>query len=283
MQIVVTGDVLRPNLDGSAMQPPNIAKLADELHSAGLRPAVLKDYPPIGLDEWLRTDGPTDTVCWHLSQSVVPIGRDTLVVGFELPMNALNQFDKLGIKYIDACIYPIRFCNTLYGIRANFELNSRFTAEIEPPTKFKCRLSFPKNSALIVGQTVYDRSLVFDRRLVKLEEFEKDISALTSRFCNTVFRPHPHSETHGIAMMRNLGIGTCMEPTYNLLAHPNISHVFGISSSVLYECKYFGKPSTFWKERKQVQNYRPVKRETFISEAFWKDALSRIRHQAHDI
>ena len=219
----------------------------------------------------METDGGTLYECWHLKQQHVPIRGCDIVVGFELPMNAIYQFERRGIRYIDVCDHPIRYGEQLYGLAGSFDF-SRFKRSIREPEFEPADEQTP--FVLIVGQVPFDRSLIHNRKLVKPEDFLPQIEAVKQSPVRVLFRPHPCGNGHGEELMRSLGIEVTHTPTYNLLASPMCGHVYGISSSVLYEARMFGVPSTFWCERERIKQYVPVAESMFVTDWFWKKLLA---------
>lgn len=281
MRIIITGDATRPNFDGTPHQLFNINWLYNLLREpiklvTGIEPLKITVTPDFRntIEEWLKTDLNTRRISWHLRQPEFDYDINRLIViGFELPKNSLYQFSKLKIKYINVAIHPIRFTQDLIiGVQSNVKLPDEFILD---ETQLCCALSFkelnlPENTAIIVGQTSIDRSVIKNGKVVKLSDFERQIRKLVTKYNKVLFKPHPlELEPLGIEVIKKYNIETTTENIYDLLAQKNLTHVYGISSSVLYEAKFFGKEVTFWCERRENRYLKPIQSNIFVSSAFW--------------
>jgi hypothetical protein len=197
----------------------------------------------------------------QLHDLLLPMFKDSLVIGFEMPPFMINFFNGFDIPYVDVILGPLRFFPDLVpAIRSNVssvttvlsrnylsEEEIRVVAAWRKAFFAKKRLTvFPQGTALLIGQTSFDTSQVSEGRFVELNEFEHEISAL-SRNGNVLFKPHPYAlktdRKRQTSLMKILGISVVEDNVYHLLNCPGISEVVSISSSVTRESPYFGVPS----------------------------------------
>ena len=112
---------------------------------------------------------------------------------------------------------------------------------------------FDENSLLIIGQTPIDKSVYFDSEFKSLMSYEKNLKRICKEYDKIYYKPHPHlsdakvddwviNETNAKIVKSNLSL-------YDLLACSNLRGIVGISSSSLYEAKYFNKKVYFLEER----------------------------------
>lgn len=135
-----------------------------------------------------------------------------------------------------------------------------------------------KNSLLIIGQTAKDKVLFDGERYLSLQDYEKELRELASKYEHIYFKPHPYAKNNkeSIRFLKSLhpNFHTTYQNVYYLLANDHIEHLVGLNSSVLYEAKYFKKESTFLAKpyfdfaSDQIGIY-----SDYFSSAFWADLL----------
>lgn len=187
----------------------------------------------------------------------------SIVVGFELAEWFKLALSHLDIPYIDLSIHPIRFLPDVF-----------FAAQTNDPDVFAAMLAYHADPAsfyrwadllsasalkffpnielaaptLLIGQTSVDRSLVRDGGIVDLADYAGTVRMLLRRHGRIAFKPHPYNTgdfglfTAGVPLRR---VQVTRANAYALLAHNGLREVVGISSSLLAEARYFGKPATF--------------------------------------
>ena len=302
--IYITGDVLRPRLDGYPEQLGNINWLFEVIgkqleEATAIQPKKLIPQMPYNTSqiEWLKQFDP-DFPSWHLQQRIT---RHDLIVGFELPCNTVKQLEDNRISYINVAFSPIRYLDDLVMcIRHNFyekevDLLSCVSSPVTDETFYiyanRLRLqlssavnnSIPSNSALIVGQTRNDRSLVLNGEVLNLQKFQKQIKELIRKHSEVYFKPHPYyRDGELVRWIEELGMKVTEDNIYQLLSNPNIEMLYGISSCVLHEAKYFGKEAKFFGSRDLFNRFIPVSATDFLSVRFWALLLS-IPGRNHDV
>ena len=191
-----------------------------------------------------------------------------LVIGFELPLFLLRHLSRRGIGFIDVGIDPVRFARDLFlRIRTNrrpiehrlqaLELNEEVlwtdaallaghALRQHPPI-----LDDPAASATVFfGQTAVDRALVKEGCLADPRAFVPAIAAAAAGSDVLLIRPHPCEPDHGIVedlarLLAQAGITTRLTPanSYALLASEQVRRVVSLSSSLMTEAPFFGKPA----------------------------------------
>lgn len=289
-KIFITGDLMRPNPDGSANQLANInwlyALISRQLEKlTGIKPKkLLRESGRTDLGDWLKTED-INTPCWHLDQVDLRMAdpKKTLIIGFELPKNSKHQLRESGFKYIDVVIHPIRFLDDIVpalqtsGLpvisdkflltEGDFYLHANL---IKNEVKRIFPLDISENTALIIGQTKVDKSL-FDihKGFFSLLHFKGEIEDICRRYSNVLFKPHPYQiDPEVMSFMKKNKIKITNSNVYGLLANDNVKSIYAISSSVLYEAKYFEKEVLFFAQR-SIIDYLPVKPDVFLTLGFW--------------
>lgn len=188
------------------------------------------------------------------------IFQDSLVISFEMADSIKRALTQLGIPFIDLNIHPVRFLPDVF-----------FAAQTNTPALFEAmrphhtpsdtyfdwadllsaaaikrpHIPIPPDTALLVGQTRVDRSLIIDGQLHGLADYADTLRGLLPPNRPLMFKPHPYNPVrpalHGAPFD---GMVTATANIYTLLPQENLSHIIGISSSVLVEARYFGKRVT---------------------------------------
>jgi hypothetical protein len=221
---------------------------------------------------------------------------DTLVIGFEI-----NPLDKLylnnnNISWIDIEIDPIRFLDDLYfkvSSSIDFDFSSlalsknqiKFYANL---LKHKHRSSFndiKPNSLLIIGQTPIDKSLYYDNKFKSLLDYLEQLDLLTKKYNYIYYRPHPYLSDEKVdkeIISRYNATLLAEKSYYELISCNNLTAVCGISSSSLYEAKYFDK-DVFFLENKVSHFSLPISMNSLMkNEKFWSSILDIDEKSLHN-
>ncbi len=293
-RILITGNVARPNPDGSVNQRINVNWIFQVLRhplalATGLQPEILLPPPDFRTDmeEWLKSFSP-DHPAWHARQGLTPAD---LVIGFELPPNAIHQLGEQEVPLVGLTVCPIRFlddilfdfsCRRIAG--ADGILGARRVPEesfyvhaglVKAQMQLLPPLGLPARSALLVGQTPIDQSLIENGRMLNLEMFEARLKTVLVRHAAVYFKPHPYGQSKAVTdYLRRLGIRVTTENVYRLLSQDEIEAVYAISSSVLSEARYFGKSAEFFRSTRPPADAMPVAPREFLTVNFWADLLA---------
>ena len=190
---------------------------------------------------------------------------NSIVIGFELPDYLRKILDLLDYPYIDFTIHPIRFMqDLLFGVRTNIKdlaenLQPWVVAEsdisIEAGLRMASLTRLPpiqeygciNGAALFCAQTVDDKVLIRDHRMMQAKDFLEDFMKISRFHDRVLVKPHPFSEDNPIiSALTQLFSNTVKVRNnfYHLLAQDGISHVYSISSSTSIEARYFQKSGT---------------------------------------
>ena len=159
------------------------------------------------------------------------------------------------MPWIDIWLHPVRFSDDiLFAFRASDpQIQSRLEAfEVQEETFFaqadllriqnyrgfaKLDQSLADGSALFVGQTARDKSVLAENGFLSLLDFEEPFRALCRAHPHVYFSRHPNEPRLSPEVIRLIGkfdnVSEVDAPTYHVLAAPEISTVASISSSVL--------------------------------------------------
>ncbi|XWO13452.1 hypothetical protein HPDP_00149 [Candidatus Hepatincola sp. Pdp] len=236
------------------------------------------------------------------------IYKDKLVILHEAPLYIQKLLNKLGIIYIVIYYSPNRFMIKkdnlhLLAVNSNIrEINTLFKEyRFDETIKYKyvCKnyvhsdlnFSLPYNykfDALLIGQTPYDMSL-YNHKLNKfmtLEDYEKELKELGEKY-NIIYTRHPLDRSHhNSKQLDKLGIKTIEKSTYSLLCKQNIQHIISISSSVLYEARYFFKNSVQYLYKNYVnidKDYIEIDKKYITNPNFWRMLVNTITKQREAI
>jgi FMN phosphatase YigB (HAD superfamily) len=202
--------------------------------------------------------------------------QGVLLIGYELSEETRIVLSKAGIAFIDIWLHPIRFLDdNFFAFRSNidsintaleqFHLKDDIYTLYADKLKIQSYMGWDKykngldnalkaNSALFVGQTLTDKAICRNGTMLNVLNFKEEFTELTKRFSHVYFSRHPMIKGDDAAQLdfilshENTSITT--EPGYKLLCTESIEHVTGVSSSLMYESKFFGKEYSYL--------YRPV-------------------------
>lgn len=279
MRIIITGDAQRP-------QPPQAANIAWLFHTissqiqavTGITPETIPTPSLLSTDDWLKTYTDPTADYWLAQQNL----KDAIVIGYELPWNATAYMRELKIPFIDITTHPIRFLDDLMlGFDSNIlkldhipqpsALTMTIQANlIKAQMGYKPRLGVPPNTALIIGQTNIDRSLICENKILSLKDFTKEIQDISKTHSKVIFKPHPANKDLNIP-----NVETVHDNIYSLFSNSSITTVCGISSSCLSEAPYFGLKSIFFGPNHQAGR-TAVTAQDFISPGLWQGLFGQL-------
>lgn len=202
--------------------------------------------------------------------------KDTFVIGYELSEQTKKILDLIKVKYVDIWLHPIRFLDdNFYAYYSSDNAVQQKLKKYDLPEdtyylyadklKIQSYMGWDKfhnaidkllvdNSCLFVGQTLTDKAVCRDGTMLTVLNFEEEFSRLTKQYDHVYFSPHPmikgdySSQTEFLKQFNNVSI--IKEPGYKLLCSDKIKKVVAISSSLVYEAKFFNKETEFF--------YRPI-------------------------
>ena len=141
------------------------------------------------------------------------------------------------------------------------------------------------NSIAFVGQTVKDKSVIKDGVYLNVSHFEDKLKEYKEKYSKIYYLPHPYLRRYAKDLYKYISKCPYLtllnnHSTYGLLASEKIKKVVGISTSVLYEAKYFNKEVEYL--YKPLFNIDvPFEEHSYISifedywnPKFWADILS---------
>lgn len=213
--------------------------------------------------------------------------EDTAIIGFEINPIDKTFLDSRAIPWINIEIHPIRFLEDLYfsvtsSFAFDFDLLScnenqiHFTANTLKLKNLEQKLDIKDNALIIVGQTPRDKSLYFDHEFKSLLHYIKKLEKLCESHDAIYFRPHPIETDVEVdeAIIKRFGVSILPDMNYyDLLSADQVSTICGISSSSLYEAKYFGKAVTFLEERVKIFA-KPISLKSLLEcSQLWFDGL----------
>ncbi|MGW8462008.1 hypothetical protein [Pseudomonas sp. CLCA07] len=196
------------------------------------------------------------------------IPEHTLVIGYELSNATRTILSKANITYIDVWLHPIRYLDdVLFAFRSNnsdinnslkaFNLNEDIYYSYADRLRVqnyrgfrRPKLDLHENSALFVGQTLYDKAISSNGKMLSLLDFKSKFDKLCKSHSHVYYSRHPFVKSGDediisfVAQHKNVTI--IDQPAYFLLASDEIKKVTSISSSVVHEAKYFSKETEFF-------------------------------------
>ena len=193
--------------------------------------------------------------------------QDTVIIGFEIYQPLCDLLTTFGVKVIDIAFHPFKLFDDLaFGFYTNDrEVYSQLLKYQIPQEKFyyyanywqtvleynhllheKNLKNIQDNSAVFIGQTFRDRSVDDNNKFLNVTDYENKLKELSEKYSKVYYVPHPYlgnfkkfiydyvKKSPYITLLKYIS-------TYALLASPKVKKVVGISTSVLYEAKYFNK------------------------------------------
>ena len=190
--------------------------------------------------------------------------KGDIIIGFELYEKFSKLLTSFGCKIIDFAYHPYKLFDDLaFGVYTNDKniYNELIKYQI-PEEKFYYYANYWKifmgyeniiqdedledNSCLFIGQTLIDKSIDNNGQFLNVTHFGDKLKELSKQYSKIYYLPHPYlgkkrkviydwvNKSPYIELLKN-------RSTYGLLASDKIKKVIGISTSVLYEAKYFKK------------------------------------------
>lgn len=228
------------------------------------------------------------------------IKNDIILVGYELSEQTRKILDKIKAIYIDIWLHPIRYMDdVLFGLKSNNEEinNKLYTFNIPSETYYlyadrlkvqnyrgyrKTQSYLKDNSALFVGQTLNDKAVFHNGKMLNLLDFKNVFEKVVKKYNHVYYSRHPFVKggdeeiINYLKKFKNVTLND--DPTYHLLASKEIEYVFSISSSVVHEAKYFSKDVEFLYKPvitigDHKKDYTSVMHEIFYGH-FWASILS---------
>lgn len=229
-------------------------------------------------------------------------GKEDVIIGYELSNQTRKVLEKIGVVYIDIWLHPIRYLDdVLFGLCSNnvaiHSALSQFNIETETYYLYADRLKVQNyrghrrsnaklkaNSALFVGQTLTDKAIFHNNKMLTLLDFKNEFEAAVKKYEHVYYSRHPFVKEgdedilNYLKRFKNVSLNN--DPAYHLLASPEIEYVFSISSSVVHEAKYFGKEVDFLYRPvitigDGISNYQSVMHEIFYGH-FWSQVLAPV-------
>jgi hypothetical protein len=219
-----------------------------------------------------------------------------LIIVYEASETFKTLLNKKGIQYIDIWLSPIRFCkDMMFEFYSNnseiqkrlefFQINDKKIKKQAKVIKeqsehiFNQKVELSDNSALIIGQVFFDKSVMKEDRFLTLIDFKNEIKEYSKEYEKIYFLKHPSMKEKDFSKIlnhfkdiKNL-IYLNKVNTYYLLSQKEIKAVIGISSSVLKEAKYFGKKVKYFYKEVIPKNYVRVYKKYYKTQ-FWESLFS---------
>lgn len=308
MNILLTYDFLTTNLATGKRLCSQLSFLAEILTSLGIDMTIddkhHKDFPireffassglsyddqrfeVIDLDV-LGQDG-MDMIWSHIA------GHDLLLT-YELSRQTKRLFDKSGIPYIDIWMSPIRFHkDIMFSFYSNtpaiqeklqdYVLDESTLYEEAKKLTGHCQHFLQDNtvlqedSALIIGQMLQDKAVMDEKGFLSLVDYKDELTDISTQYSQLYFLKHPYMDEHDLKILLEAFIDidnlTYLQNAnvYSLLSRQEIKSVIALSSSVLYEAKYFGKETLYLfrpvLDKRYVNIYK-----SFYQTRFWSEVL----------
>jgi HAD superfamily hydrolase (TIGR01549 family) len=248
------------------------------------------DYDPNNIDQ--------ESISYlkeHLPESA-------LVVGYEFSAATREILDRCNITYIDIWLHPIRYLDdVLFAFNSNkktikeallkYNLNEDVYFSYADRLRVqnykgfrRAKLDILADSALFVGQTLYDKAISSNGKMLSLLDFKEEFTKLCETHEHVYYSRHPFVKTGDEEVIsyikRHRNVTITDEPTYFLIASDEIKTVASLSSSVVHEAKYFSKDTQFFFKPvitigNTQQCYSSVF-QSFMFGHFWSDILSSV-------
>jgi hypothetical protein len=274
-RVIVVGDLLRPNGDGS---PGGADRSSAWLHdaikrqvhlAAGCIVKPLSVFP--ALHDWLEAERPAVAAdrFWAASYHRAPVTAENLiiphlqssfVVGYELPPWLIGLLDRLRTPYVDFRIHPVRFLDDLlFAVRSPRPETQAALLDMAVPEaeviataglrEAMCRYisdaRVPPNTLLVAGQRRFDSTQIAGGGFYDALDQAAAVHALCARYDQVVLKPHPQDRYHSLLVTAAAGpgrvLGVIEDNIYRLLSLPQIAGVLTVNSGVAQEAAYFGK------------------------------------------
>ncbi|MDT8796183.1 HAD family hydrolase [Vibrio cholerae] len=229
------------------------------------------------------------------------IGEETLIIGYELSEQTRKLLDGNGLHYIDIWLHPIRYMDdVLFAFNSNVkEFKDFLHGESLSESYYKLYASRLKvqsykgfkrsqfyledNSALFVGQTLNDKAVLSNGKMLTVLDFKDAFEDLTKKHKRVYYSRHPFVKSGDEAVLDFIksfkNVELIDKPAYEIITRDELVSVATVSSSVAMEAKYFDKKITyFFKPPVEIditssRGYYSIYNK-FCSVKFWNGLLS---------
>lgn len=232
------------------------------------------------------------------------ISPNSLVIAYELSEQTRRIFNSIGVVYIDIWLHPIRFLDDiLFGFSSNHpEVFQALKAFMVQPNLYQLyanrlkiqlykgykrpELQLEKNAALFVGQTLEDKAICRQGKMLTLLDFKERFDQILKTHSKVYYSRHPYVKKGDEDILSYLktkpNVEVVSHSAYDMIAHENIKYVFSVSSSVVFEARAFGKKADFLyrpvfeiSDVHSLRSYISVYQD-FVSPHFWAQVLQPI-------
>lgn len=220
---------------------------------------------------------------------------DHFIIGYELSPFQKSLITKIGAIYISVSIHPVRFMADLFF---QVETNSPHVRKIlarhnisfmqmkaaatvlKSGARRRSSMRALTNSTLFCGQLDYDASLIKNGKMNNLISCGDGFRSLCDEYDTVYFKRHPHAfgDQDSIDFATSFSNVKLVDGNvYDLMSVEGIESVSALSSSVLFECEFFGKkpvkllPNTLHAEA--FKNSFAIGSK-ILKPNFWHDVLS---------
>jgi len=224
-----------------------------------------------------------------------------IFIAYELSRQTRDILDQIGVIYIDIWLHQVRYLDdVLFGFKSNNEdiqnILWQYSMDKELFYTYANRLKVQNykgfkrsnvvikpNSAVFVGQTLMDKAIYNNGKMMDLTDFKVEFKQLCNRHGHVYYSRHPFvksGDEHIISFVKsfsNTSIVGEEVSTYHLLTHENIKKVCSISSSVAIEARYFGKDvDIYFRPVIDIDNEYASIFQSFFYETFWAKVFAPI-------
>jgi hypothetical protein len=149
-------------------------------------------------------------------------------------------------------------------------------------------LNLKPNSMLFTGQVDVDKSLISGDKLITIQEYADTLSALSKEYTHIYVKPHPYAKDNDkLKRIFNAlpNVSYTDQNIYYLLAQDEITALYSISSSTVFEAKYWGKKGEYLYQNPfyiDHENRQPNSKEyislqdAFLTTSFWSEILADV-------
>lgn len=210
------------------------------------------------IQSWAQIYG-AETLPASVEGMLAHIFRDSFVIGFELPPMLVHFLRRQGIGFVDVTLSPVRFMDDLtFSVSASApEALEAIGAHALPEPLQKLAAGvvsahvakhFPKpprpDTLLVIMQTGFDRAVVEGKRFVTLRDYMDELEEIARDYSAVLVKQHPLEPQPEIRDMLLCSLPyaeVTEENFYRLVSHRNLRGVAALSSSCIFEARFFGK------------------------------------------
>lgn len=199
------------------------------------------------------------------------IPEDAIVAGYELSEYTRRLFDRIGVRYVDIWLGPIRFLDDVtFAVRSNDKaIDERIASFVIDDDLISTQASlikvqnyrgfnrvkeyFMPDTAVFAGQVMADKAILRDNRFLNVLDYKDEFKEICRRHKHVIYCRHPYLKGKNldddvidfVKGRRNTEIMTSDLSFYQIITDDNITGVYSISSSVVAEARYFGKTARY--------------------------------------